>query len=297
MRPSARRWAARWAGLIGGAIGAVGGAVVDNLLINALTARKPTRRSSTRSTSPVDRGHAGPQAVGPHAARRQRDLVHAVQHLRTKREDRLVIGQGVRRLARPRSRITRCPSRWRSARAATTCSSAASGPTATRSTSASRLRVLQRLREPAARQPSWRSVEGTGNVPAYRGICYIVFHNMTLDNFGNRMPQITAEIVRAPPIADPDDLAEPAARRGAAAGGRRVRARHHGRQVVGRVRQLVPGEPATPRTARRIPWSRSVSSRRRCRTAGGIAGRDLVRHRSPGRRLPDRAQGRDADEE
>ena len=49
-------------------------------------------------------------------------------------------------------------------------------------------------------------VEGTGNVPAYRGTCYLVFYNLTLDDFGNRMPQITAEIVRTPPIADPNDL-------------------------------------------------------------------------------------------
>ncbi len=50
------------------------------------------------------------------------------------------------------------------------------------------------------------SVEGTGAVPAYRGLCYIVFHLMALDAFGNRMPQITAEIIRRPPIPDPDDV-------------------------------------------------------------------------------------------
>lgn len=36
---------------------------------------------------------------------------------------------------------------------------------------------------------------GVGNVPAYRGICYIVFHWPSLEEFGNRIPQITAEIV------------------------------------------------------------------------------------------------------
>ena len=50
------------------------------------------------------------------------------------------------------------------------------------------------------------SIEGTGNVPAYRGVCYLVFQLMPLDDFGNRMPQITAEIVRRPPIPDPDDV-------------------------------------------------------------------------------------------
>ena len=50
------------------------------------------------------------------------------------------------------------------------------------------------------------SAEGTGRVPAYRGLCYLVFNLMPLDDFGNRMPQITAEIIRRPPIPDPDDV-------------------------------------------------------------------------------------------
>ena len=49
-------------------------------------------------------------------------------------------------------------------------------------------------------------VEGTGAVPAYRGLCYLVFHLMPLGDFGNRMPQITAEICRRPPIPDADDV-------------------------------------------------------------------------------------------
>ncbi len=54
--------------------------------------------------------------------------------------------------------------------------------------------------------PFIETVEGVGNVPAYRGICYLVFENLVLDKFGNRMPQITAEIVRMPETDDADDL-------------------------------------------------------------------------------------------
>jgi hypothetical protein len=36
--------------------------------------------------------------------------------------------------------------------------------------------------------------EGAGNVPAHRGLCYIVFEDFELADFGNRIPQITAEI-------------------------------------------------------------------------------------------------------
>lgn len=50
------------------------------------------------------------------------------------------------------------------------------------------------------------SIEGTGNVPAYRGTCYLVFEAMDVSKFGNRVPQITAEIIRRPIVADPDDL-------------------------------------------------------------------------------------------
>lgn len=38
--------------------------------------------------------------------------------------------------------------------------------------------------------------EGVGKVPAYRGLCYLVFENMPLEDFGNRIPQLTAEITK-----------------------------------------------------------------------------------------------------
>ena len=36
--------------------------------------------------------------------------------------------------------------------------------------------------------------EGTGNVPAHRGLCYLVFEDLALEDFGNRIPNITAEL-------------------------------------------------------------------------------------------------------
>lgn len=50
------------------------------------------------------------------------------------------------------------------------------------------------------------SIEGAGAVPAYRGICYLVFEAMDVSKFGNRVPQITAEIIRRPVVDDPDDV-------------------------------------------------------------------------------------------
>ncbi|MBD8065327.1 glycoside hydrolase/phage tail family protein [Devosia sp. PTR5] len=40
------------------------------------------------------------------------------------------------------------------------------------------------------------ATQGSGKAPAYRGLCYIVFENLPLSRFGNRIPQITAELCR-----------------------------------------------------------------------------------------------------
>ncbi|MCH8517962.1 MAG: phage tail protein, partial [Cyclobacteriaceae bacterium] len=42
--------------------------------------------------------------------------------------------------------------------------------------------------------PAIVAQEGAGNVPAHRGLCYLVFEDVDLTDFGNRIPQITAEI-------------------------------------------------------------------------------------------------------
>ncbi|MDE1173870.1 MAG: glycoside hydrolase/phage tail family protein [Parvibaculaceae bacterium] len=44
--------------------------------------------------------------------------------------------------------------------------------------------------------PLIEAVEGTGNVPAYRGTAYVVFEDMALAAFGNRLPQLSFEIFR-----------------------------------------------------------------------------------------------------
>lgn len=49
-------------------------------------------------------------------------------------------------------------------------------------------------------------VEGTGNVPAFRGLAYLVFENFPLAAFGNRIPQMQFEINRALQASDPKAL-------------------------------------------------------------------------------------------
>jgi hypothetical protein len=40
------------------------------------------------------------------------------------------------------------------------------------------------------------AVQGSGNAPAYRGLCYLVVENLPLSRFGNRIPQLSAELCR-----------------------------------------------------------------------------------------------------
>lgn len=44
--------------------------------------------------------------------------------------------------------------------------------------------------------PVMEAVEGAGMVPAYRGTAYVVLENLLLDQFGNRVPQFSFEVVR-----------------------------------------------------------------------------------------------------
>ena len=44
--------------------------------------------------------------------------------------------------------------------------------------------------------PVMEAIEGPGMVPAYRGTAYVVFENLSLERFGNRVPQFSFEVSR-----------------------------------------------------------------------------------------------------
>jgi hypothetical protein len=44
--------------------------------------------------------------------------------------------------------------------------------------------------------PKMEAVEGAGKVPAYRGTAYVVFEDLDLGQFGNRVPQFSFEVMR-----------------------------------------------------------------------------------------------------
>jgi len=58
--------------------------------------------------------------------------------------------------------------------------------------------------------PKMEAVEGAGAVPAYRGTAYVVFEDLDLSQFGNRVPQFSFEVLRADRVHEGTDLAEPA---------------------------------------------------------------------------------------
>jgi hypothetical protein len=44
--------------------------------------------------------------------------------------------------------------------------------------------------------PFIQSVMGVDNTPAYRGRAYVVFESLALAEFGNRIPNMTFEVIR-----------------------------------------------------------------------------------------------------
>ena len=44
--------------------------------------------------------------------------------------------------------------------------------------------------------PLIEAKQGEGNTPAYRGIAYVVFERLALDDYGNRLPQLQFEVIR-----------------------------------------------------------------------------------------------------
>lgn len=59
--------------------------------------------------------------------------------------------------------------------------------------------------------PKMEAVEGMGKVPAYRGMAYVVFEDLALEQFGNPVPQFSFEVFR-PAAAGAPEAAEDIAR-------------------------------------------------------------------------------------
>lgn len=49
--------------------------------------------------------------------------------------------------------------------------------------------------------PLIEAIEGPDEAPAYRGVAYVIFENLALGEFGNRIPQFNFEVFRGAPEA------------------------------------------------------------------------------------------------
>lgn len=56
--------------------------------------------------------------------------------------------------------------------------------------------------------PKIEAVEGAGMAPAYRGIAYVVFEDLEMGQFGNRIPQFTFEVLRPAQDEAEGDIAQ-----------------------------------------------------------------------------------------
>lgn len=56
--------------------------------------------------------------------------------------------------------------------------------------------------------PVMESEMGVGEVPAYRGICYVVFERLDLTQWGNRLPNINAEVIESGSYTSPVLISE-----------------------------------------------------------------------------------------
>lgn len=70
------------------------------------------------------------------------------------------------------------------------------------------MRVYRGTRDQLA-DPTMEAVEGAGQVPAYRGTAYVVIEDLDLSAFGNRVPQLSFEVLRPEQASAPDAGIDP----------------------------------------------------------------------------------------
>ncbi len=193
-------------GVLGGALGAVGGAVVDGLLARTLT---PRRSSPQLSELPITNAT---ESVVLHKLWGRMRLGGNV--IWCSRFDTVTTSQSAGSgkgslFGAPKTKVTH----YRMSFAVAFCEGGDTVSLGRVWADGNQLDMSRHAHtfhngsEAQAPDSLIESIEGAGNAPAYRGTCYLVFDTMTLDDFGNRMPQITAELIRRSPYADTDDVA------------------------------------------------------------------------------------------
>ena len=242
------------------------------------------------------RGHAGPQALGAHAPRRQRHLVHAVQHLHDQARRPAPLGQGVRRA--PKTKVTHytlsfavafCEGGdtrqlgrvWADGNVLDLSQYAHTFYNGSESQVPDSLH-RERSRAPATCRPI--AAPATSSSTTWRS---------TISATACRRSRPRSSAARRSPTPTTSPTCCTAVCLLPGAGEFVLGTTVY--QVLRRLRELVSREPA-PDAERRRPTSTASLDQLDGDAAGRhgrVAGRHLVRHRPARRRLPDRAQGRD----
>ena len=188
--------------VIGGAVGSLAGAAVDSWLVASMA---PTQRMQGQRLDTLQITTSTEGAVIPRVYGRMRiggNIIWATdfrEETETTRHGGGGKGGGGAAAPRSPSTSTSPRSRSRSARVRSPAS-AASGPTAS---SMSLDGVTMRVHlgdEDQDADPFIAAKMGAANTPAYRGTAYVVFEELPLERFGNRLPQLSFEVFR--PILD-----------------------------------------------------------------------------------------------
>ena len=194
-------------GLIGGGLGAIGGAVVDSLLVNALTSRR-TRAPQLDGIAVTNSAEGAAVRKLWGRIRLGGNVIWCSQFNTFTTKEKATSSSGKGFGGSTKTSVTHYTLSF----AVAFCEGGDSVQLGRVWADGNTLDLSQYAHafydgaEDQLPDAFMESVEGMGFVPAYRGTAYLVFFNMNLDAFGNRMPQITAEIIRTPPIPDPDDL-------------------------------------------------------------------------------------------
>jgi len=98
---------------------------------------------------------------------------------------------------------------WLDAKLVYDVSDGASAETALASAEFANLFTFYQGTEDQLQDPTIEAYEGTGNVEAYRGTAYLVFTDLPLANYGNRIPQVRVEVTSAEPDTEQTEYFEP----------------------------------------------------------------------------------------
>ena len=296
-------------GPVGGFVGSMIGAMIDRQIVAALTPDTKITQTGPRLTEVAimasTEGAIVPKVYGRARVGGQviwcSDFKEVAETTTTEVSSGGKGGAGDRPPRPPRSTSTTPRSRSRSAPATRWPRSATSGSTSNRADIAKYTIRFYPGSQTQSPDPLIQAMEGADNTPAYRGTAYAVFEEFPLEEFGNRMPQVTAEIVVPLETPDPDDLGN-----------------------AGRAWQLIPGSGEVALGAqvytlregyfetdgdfietdrklenvhnslRQPDYVVSVDQlmAEQPNARRGVAGGDLVRHRPARRAVPDRPQGR-----